>query len=195
MRALILIAVLAAGPACALDLPPRAQDLLGQGRAWVEVRPDADGYSGQIRAAIDIPASKEAIWAKMLDCDAALRMVANLKSCRILERDPQGRWDVREQVSRAAFLPSVRNVYRSDYDRPNGLRFRRTGGDMRVFEGSWRLETRPDGVRVSYEARAAAPFTVPGWIARATLRHDVSAALLALRREASSGQTAASVAP
>ena len=194
MRALVLIAVLAAGPARAGDLPPRAEDMLDRGRPWVEVTPDADGYSGQIRAAIDIPASKEAIWAKMLDCDAALRMVANLKSCRILDRDPMGRWDVREQISSAAFLPSVRNVYRSDYDKPNSIRFQRTGGDMRVFEGSWRLETRQDGVRVRYEARAAAPFTVPGWIARATLRHDVSAALLALRRE-TSGPTAASVAP
>jgi hypothetical protein len=194
MRALVLIAALAAGPACALDLPPRAQDLIERGRPWVEVRPDADGYSGQIRAAIDIPASKDAIWAKMLDCEAALRMVMDLKSCRILDRDPQGRWDVREQISRPAFLPSVRNVYRSDYDRPNRIRFHRTGGDMQVFEGEWRLDTRLDGVRVTYEARASAPFAVPGWIARAVLRHEVSAALVALRRE-TAGRTAAKSAP
>jgi hypothetical protein len=188
MRALFVIATLgaalAAGPAGAFDLPPRAQALLERGRPWIDVRPDADGYSGQVRAAIDIPAPRETIWALMLDCDAALRMVANLKSCRVLDRDPQGRWDVREQVSRAAFLPSVHSVYRSDYDRPKGIRFHRTGGDMKVLEGEWRLEPRPDGVRVTYEARAAAPFAVPGWIARVTLRHDVPAALTALRREA-----------
>lgn len=194
MRALVLIAVLA-GPACALDLPPRAEDLLDRGRPWVEVKPDADGSSGQIHAAIDIAASKEAIWAKMLDCNAALRMVADLKSCRVVDRDPQGAWDVREQVSRPAFLPSVRNVYRSDYDPPNRIRFRRTGGDMRVFEGEWRLDTRPNGVRVSYQARASAPFTVPGWIARSALRHDVSAALLALRRETTGGQTSVKRSP
>ena len=161
MRALILMAglaaVLGAGPARAFDLPAKAEAQLERGRPWVEVREDADGRSGR---------------------------VANLKSCKVLERDPQGRWDVREQVSRAAFLPSVRNVYRSDYDRPNRIDFRRTAGDMEVFEGGWRLESRLDGVRVTYEARASAPFTVPGWIARATLRHDVPAALLALRREA-----------
>lgn len=194
MRALVLIAALAAGPACALDLPPRAQDLLEHGRPWVEVRPDADGHSGQVRAAIDIPAPKEAVWAEMLDCDAALRMVADLKNCRILARDPQGRWDVREQISRPAFLPSVRNIYRSDYDPPNRIRFHRTGGDMQVFEGEWRLETRLDGMRLTYEARASAPFTVPGWIARAVLRHDVSAALLALRRE-TAGRTPVKSAP
>src|SRR5437762_185245 len=112
MRALMLFAILAAGPACALDLPAQAENLLDRGRPWVEVRPDADGRSGQIRAAIDIHASKEAIWAKMIDCSAALRMVADLKSCRVVDRDPQGAWDVREQISRPAFLPSVRNVYR-----------------------------------------------------------------------------------
>ena len=192
MRALFVITALgtalggtlAARPAGAFDLPPRAEELLERGRPWIEVHPDGDGYSGRVRAAIDIAAPKETIWALMLDCDAALRMVANLKSCRVLDRDPQGRWDVREQVNRAAFLPSVRNVYRSDYDRPNRIRFYRTGGDMKVFEGEWRLEPRPDGVRVIYEARAAAPFAVPGWIARATLRYEVPAALLELRREA-----------
>jgi hypothetical protein len=187
MHVLFLIAALAvltAAPAGAFELAPKAESLLERGRPWVEVKPDADGYSGRVRAAIDIPASKEAIWAKMLDCDAALRMVADMKICKVVERDPQGRWDVREQVSRGAFLPSVRNVYRSDYERPDRIRFHRTGGDMKVLEGEWRLETRPGGVRVIYETRAAAPFTVPGWISRAILRHDVSAALLALRREA-----------
>ncbi|MDB5424381.1 MAG: polyketide cyclase [Phenylobacterium sp.] len=192
MRAFLQIAAFAAalaaltapGPAGAFDLPPRAEAMLEHGRPWVEVRPDADGHSGQVRGAIDIAASKETIWALMLDCDAALRMVANLKSCRVLERDPQGRFDVREQVSRAMFLPSVRSTYRSDYDRPDRIRFHRIGGDMTVFEGEWRLTPRPAGVRVTYEARASAPFAVPGWIARATLRHDVPAALMALRREA-----------
>ena len=187
MRALLLLALAAAGPARAFDVPPRAEAVLERGRPWIDVRPDADGHSGQVRAAIDIAASKETIWALMLDCDAALRMVPNLKSCRILEHDQQGRYDVREQVSRAAFLPSVRSVYRSDYDRPDRIRFHRTGGDMTVLEGEWRLTPRPDGVRVTYEARASAPFSVPGWIARATLRHDVPAALVALRREAEAG--------
>jgi hypothetical protein len=181
---MFIAVIVAAGPGHALDLPPRAQAALERGRPWVEVRPDADGRSGQVRAAIDIAASRETIWALMLDCDAAIRMVANLKSCRILEGDPQGRFDVREQVSRAAFLPSVRSVYRSDYERPSRIRFHRTGGDMTVLEGEWRLLPRVDGVRVTYEARASAPFTVPGWLARAALRYEVPAALVALKREA-----------
>ncbi len=179
-----MTALAVAGPAHAFDLPPRAEAVLARGRPWVEVRHDEDGHSGQVRAAVDIAASKERIWSLMLDCDAALRMVTNLKSCRVVERDPLGRFDVREQVSGAPFLPPVRNVYRSDYDRPNRIRFRRTGGDMTIFDGEWRLIPHLDGVRVTYEARASAPFSVPGWLARATLRYEVPAALMALKREA-----------
>ena len=185
MRALPFLALLAtAGPAGAFEVPPRAEAVLERGHPWIDVRPDADGHSGLVRAAIDIAASKQTIWNLMLDSDAALRMVANLKSCRVIERDPQGRYDVREQVSGAPFLPAVRNIYRSDYDPPNRIRFRRTGGDMTVFDGEWRLAAHLDGVRVTYEARASAPFAVPGWLARATLRHEVPAALVALKREA-----------
>jgi carbon monoxide dehydrogenase subunit G len=185
MRALLLIALLAAaGPAGAADLPERAEALLDQGRPYVEVTPGADGSSGVIRAAIDVAASPAAVWSVMTDCDLAPKMVANLKSCRILERDPQGRWDIREEVSKMTFAPSVRTVYREDFEPPHAMAFHRTGGDLKLFEGEWRLEPHGEQIRVTYEARVAAPFAVPGWVARLALRHDVPMALLALRREA-----------
>jgi uncharacterized membrane protein len=184
MRALFLIAVLAAAPARATDLPARAQGALDRGRPYVEVKPDGDGSSGAILAAIDVAAPQATVWAVMTDCDLAPKMVANLKSCRILERDPQGRWDIREEVTMTTFLPSVRTVYREDFEPIRRMSFRRTGGDLKVLEGEWRLEPHGDQVRVTYEARVAAPFSVPGWVARLALRHDVPMALLALRREA-----------
>jgi len=185
MRALFLsAALLAPTVAGAADLPPRAQEQLDRGRPYVDVRADPDGSSGAIRAAIDVAAPEAVVWAVMTDCDLAPTMVANLKSCRILERDPQGRWDVREEVTRPTFTPSVRTVYREDFEPTNRMAFHRTGGDLKVLEGEWRLEPHGDQVRVTYEARVAAPFAVPGWLARLTLRHDVTQALLALRREA-----------
>ena len=124
------------------------------------------------------------MFAVMTDCDLAPKMVAGLKSCRVLDRDPQGRWDIREEVSQMTFAPSVRTVYREEFDPPHGMTFRATGGDLKVFEGQWRLEPHGEGVRVIYEAKIAAPFAVPGWVARLALRHDLPQALLALRREA-----------
>lgn len=185
MRAsLLAVAILVATAARAADLPDHARSLLDRGRPYVEVRPDADGASGAILAMIDVAAPQAVVWDVMTDCELAPTMVANLKSCRILERDPQGRWDIREEVTRPALTPSVRTVYREDFEPNRRMTFRRTGGDLKVFEGEWRLDPRGDRVRVTYQARVAAPFSAPGWVARLALRHDVPMALLALRREA-----------
>jgi hypothetical protein len=188
MRGIFIIAaagaMLGAAPALGVELPERAQAALERGRPYVEVRPGPDGSSGVILAAIDVAAPQAVVWSVMTDCDLALKLVANLKSCRILDRDPQGRWDIREEITRMTFMPSVRTVYREDFDPPNGMAFHRTDGDLKVLEGEWRLAPHGDQVRVTYEAHVAAPFAVPGWVARIALRHDVPMALLALRREA-----------
>lgn len=180
----LFLSLALAGPAGAFEPPAAAEAVLSHGRPYVEVLPDPDGSSGLIRAAIDISAPQATVWAVLTDCALAPRMAANLKSCRILERDPQGRWDVREQTSRATLLPSVRSVVRSDYEPFDRLSFRRVGGDLKVLEGQWALAPHGSQVRVTYDLRAAAPFSVPGWMARLALRRDVSMALLALRREA-----------
>jgi len=193
-RALLIagLALAAAQPAWALELTAKAQAALDHGRPFAEVTPGPDGASGVIRAAIDVAAPQAVIWSVMTDCDLAPQMAENLKSCRILQRDPQGRWDVREQVSKAGLTPSVRSVFREDFESPNRLSFHNVGGDLKVLEGEWRLAAHGDQVRVTYEAHVAAPFAVPGWMARLVLRHDVPMALLALRREAvaRTGQTA-----
>lgn len=175
---------LAAGPAAqAFELAPRAEAQLDSGRPYVEVRRDPDGESGMIRGAIEIAAPPEVVWSVITDCELAPRMVDSLKSCRILQKDPAGRWDVREDVSRMGFMPSVRNVFRSDYDPPRSVRFHRVAGDLMVFEGEWRIEPHGGRTRVLYESRVGAPFRVPGPIARLGLRYEVPRALLALRRE------------
>lgn len=198
MRRVLLFAAALSGAGearAASQLPDPALAQLERGRPYVDVEPGPDGASGVIHAAIDVAAPEAVVFRVMTDCELAPRMVANLKSCRVLDRDPQGRWDVREEVSKMPFAPSVRTVYREEFDPPHGMTFRATGGDLKVFEGQWRLEPRGDRVRVTYEARIAAPFAVPGWVARIALRHDLPQALLALRREAMARESSARAGP
>ena len=189
MRAMGLIfSALAADPGSGHAWEPAAADVraLSAGDLVLEVSPDPDGASGRIHAAVDIDAPRQTVWKTMLDCKLATRMVPGLQSCRVLEHDSQGRWDVREHVSRTwLFYPAVRTVFRSDYDPVQGFRFHGIAGDLKVLEGGWRLiplgGTR---TRVIYQSRAAAPFSVPGPLARLILRDQVGRALAALRREA-----------
>jgi len=185
--ALLVIALVCTGvaPARAWTPGPEAARRLAQGQAWLEVRPDPAGASGLVRAGLDIDAAPDTVWAVMLDCRLAPRMVSNLKSCRVLERDPAGRWDVREEVTKAMLLPPVRLVFRADYDPPHGYSFHRTDGDLAVLEGTWRLEPLDGGrrTRVLYESRAALPFALPGTLARMLLREEIARALQGLKRE------------
>src|SRR5690606_34501384 len=160
-----------------------ARAVLATGKPYVRVASEPGGV-GVIRAAIDIDAPPEVVWRVMVDCALAPRMVADLKSCRVLDRDPAGRWDVREHVSRNFPLPQVRSVFRSDYDPPKSVRMKKAGGEMRVLEAEWRLTPVEGRTLVVYENRVALPFPVPAPFARAALRRAVPKALLALRREA-----------
>lgn len=174
-----------AGAALAWEPDPVAVRTLERGRPYVQVR--SDGAAGVIHAAIDVAAPAEAIWSVILDCDRASRMVASLKSCSITERGPDGAWDVREHVSKPSLFPSVRNVFRSDYDMAGRIiRFQRVDGDMKLFEGEWRLTALEGGrrTRIVYESRAVVPFRAPAVLVRMAARRDVAAALIALRREA-----------
>src|ERR1700687_855698 len=159
----VLIGALALSPrfaSCALafDITPADEAKLAAGEVVSRVAPDPAGTAASVSAAIDIQAPPEAVWAVMVDCDRAPKFVPDLKSCRILESDPQGAWDVREHmIDWAWFLPMIRNVFRSDYDRPRLLTFHCVDGDLKESDGEWRLEPRNNGsaTRVFYVARLA----------------------------------------
>ncbi len=102
--ALILFALAATAPARAWS--PAENALLEAGEPVVALSPAPGGDATQIRAAIDIPAPAPAIWSIITDCTHTMRFVPGLESCRVLERDPAGRWDIREhEIAWMWFLP------------------------------------------------------------------------------------------
>ena len=184
LGALALAGLAYSSPALAADKGPAPT---------IEVKPDAQGASGEVRASIEIAAPPAEVWTVLTDCAAVPRLMVNVHSCRILDRDSAGRWDVREQITNASLLPAVRTVLRSDYDSPRSIRFHRIDGDFRVLEGAWLLEPLDGGARtrVTYESRMTAPFAVPNFVVRAVLRRDLPHTLINLRTACEARRAAA----
>jgi hypothetical protein len=171
---------------CAAVLTPLDAPSREASPPQVNVAYDEDASAADVTASIDIAAPPPIVYAVMLDCSLALRIVSGLESCRVLERSADGAWDVREHIiSINILLPRIRNVFRSDYDRDRRIRFRRVDGDLRASEGEWRLQPLAAGTatRVTYRSRVALSAPVPGLLVRAAIRYDVPSTLVALRRE------------
>jgi carbon monoxide dehydrogenase subunit G len=156
----------------------------------VSVEADSKGASGDIRAQVDIAAPPATVWKVLVDCGQVAHLMVGAKSCKVLQHDPAGHWDVREQVSQGALLPAIRTVLRSDYDAPRTVHFHRIDGDLKVLEGDWKLEPLDSGLRtrVSYDSRVTAPFGLPAFIARSVLRKDFPKTMNNLRNACEAAQ-------
>ena len=179
--------LLLAGPARA-DWALDAQGLarVAAGGVHADVRPDPRGATGLVHGAIDIAAPPDVVWGAITDCANAARVAPGVRGCRLVERDPAGRWDVREMiVGWNPVTAPFRTVFRSEFEARRVIRFRCVGGDVALCLGEWRLEALPGGrTRVLYENRATSPIPAPAPIARAAMRHNLLRSLESLRREA-----------
>lgn len=156
------------------------------GEVQVSATPEPGGAAASVQASVEIAAPPATIYAIMTDCAAAMRMVRNLRACRVLERDPAGRWDIREHRLRwTTLMPPMRNVFRSEYQPDRSIRFARTAGDLKANEGEWTLEPLRGGAatQVRYRARVALNAPVPSSVVRNGLNRDVPEMLRNLRRE------------
>ena len=167
----------------AATLNAEALSTLATGRPWVSVTVDPTSDAALIRAAIDIPAPSQKVWTTMIDCRNAGRMVTSVTRCRILSQGPG--WDVREHITRGGpLIPSIRNVFRSDYEPYRRIRFHRVDGDLKTMEGEWGLIplNGGKGTRVTYENRLSVRIFAPPALIRAGLRKDTPRVLENLRR-------------
>ncbi|MGE0063834.1 MAG: SRPBCC family protein [Xanthobacteraceae bacterium] len=178
------LTLLMALPAAAQAPTPDEAAALAAGEPAVNVAMDSAIDAARVRAAIDIPAPPATVWSVMTDCAHMMRFVPGLESCRVVEADPQGRWDVREhKINWAWFLPNIRTVFRADYDKPKTIKFRRIGGDLKMSEGQWRLVPRDGGTRLLYDALVAADVPVPNFVVLEAIRTDMAKVLRQLRAE------------
>lgn len=151
---------------------------------FVDVKPitTPNGDATSVSAAIEIAASPAAVWAVLTDCGRAAKVIPHLESCRIVDKDSAGRWDIREHIINPPLLPRIRTLVRNDFSAPRRLAFKLQGGDMRVSDGAWALQPVAGGTRLTYEAVIAPKFAAPQFLINRAMAQDFPAMLKAIQR-------------
>ena len=186
LSALLLMQALAGLAQGAWLAAPEVQQRLAAGEVVVQSATASapSGPRGGVRAAVRIRAPAATIWSVITDCRQTLLFVPGLRRCRSVARAPDGRWeDIEHEVRYSWFFPTVRYVFRADYDPPYRIDFRRISGDLKEEEGTWRLTPSADGSAtvVEYEMYLDPGFWIPQVLVARSLRKDLPAALLRLR--------------
>jgi len=156
-----------------------------QSEPSVRIEHDAERDAMMVHASIDIAASPKIVFGVISDCNRAPKFVPNLESCRILQKDPKGHWEVRETILNVMMLPRIRAVSRSEIEPPKRFAFRKVDGDMRISEGAWRLEPLDKGkaTRVHYDALFAISYPVPRFLVESAAYRDFPTLMKGVERE------------
>jgi uncharacterized membrane protein len=140
------------------------------------------GEVTHVRASIRINAPPANVWATITDCARAPRIIPHLESCRLIERDPAGRWDVREHVINPPLLPKMRTIVRNEFTPSKRLSFRLLSGDMKTSDGAWTLQPDKGGTILSYDAFVAPNFAAPQFLVSRSISNDFPRMLRAIAK-------------
>jgi uncharacterized protein YndB with AHSA1/START domain len=139
-----------------------------------EVTVSEEGSAWRIAVEGRMSAQVRQVWQALTDCAKARDFIPHFEACRIVEKDPAGRWDIRENISNPPFLPRNRTIIRSDYRAPHSFTYKLVSGDMRRSEGTWELIPQAGGTLLRYSALVEPLVAVPSFLIVPAIKNDVS---------------------
>jgi len=144
-----------------------------------------NGKTAKVFSMIIIDAHPEQIWSVLTDCQRAPEYVPGLKSCEILERSVDGNWEIRRHINNSKLLPKMVSEFRNDFAYPHSISFVRTGGDLSINQGEWRLSPIEGTTKtlVTYNCTLAAKTVIPDSMIRKSIRKKIPKVMLALEEE------------
>lgn len=172
MTALVLVLLAGGQPEASAQVLTAAEHL-----DLAPVRDPRDGTRG-LRAEFDIAAPISVVWAVLVDCDTAPQHVPGMQSCKVLDQDRAGLWDIREHRVKLPWFPLVlRNVVRSDYEPLARLRYQKARPDGQRLDGEWRLSAINGGAatHIVYVGYLTGVLPIPELILRAYVREGIEA--------------------
>jgi len=178
LSAVSLTLALTASASCfafeAPELTPAELTNLKNGEAIISVWKDRerDHKPTISKGGIDIMVPAADILAIMKDCARMSEVSSDIRGCEVLEKSPDGSWDIRKQkFAVSPVLPKFKTTFRTHYSENslNGyvMEIEKISGDLKVQEGRWDIiSLGPDQSRVTYQAALKPSLPIPAKIIR-----------------------------
>jgi len=133
-----------------------------------------------------IDAERTLVWSLLVDCQQALEYVPNMRACEVrdsgIAEDGHAFDLTYHRVKPYFFLPAVENLFRADYLPPEQIRFRKAGGDLVHFQGSWQFHASAEQqTLLQYDAEVDLRASVNVRGERRMIRKDVGEMLARLK--------------
>jgi ribosome-associated toxin RatA of RatAB toxin-antitoxin module len=113
-------------------------------------------------AHMTVPADVESVWSVLTDYDNLADYMPHLEKSEVLHRQSD-RVTLRQEGSLWFPMKKLKSTATMEVleTPPQEIAFRATEGDYAVYEGHWRLQARPEGTDLIYEAVIEPKFWVP----------------------------------
>lgn len=113
-------------------------------------------------AHMTVPADVENVWSVLTDYENLADYMPHLDKSEVIQRRP-GQVTLRQEGS--VWFPMKKMKSRATMEvresPPRQISFKATEGDYAIYEGHWRLQPRPEGTDLIYEALIEPNFWVP----------------------------------
>ncbi len=129
----------------------------------VEKIKNSEGRRG-VRSSFAINASREEIWAKLVDYERFEEVFQGIRKMRVLEQDNSG---AKLEFWIDAGPRDFHYVLYRHYEKPGvRLTWKRVSGDLKQIEGSWEIHNTPrlDVKLLTYESYVEIGGIVPTWL-------------------------------
>ncbi|NOR20714.1 MAG: hypothetical protein GQ538_11580 [Xanthomonadales bacterium] len=144
------------------------------------INADKPGAAARVTALLHTSADN--VWEILGYCKYELIYVKGLKICEVLDGD-QFQMTVRHRLRNSWYTPNIDFVFAASRDSSGTGRATLVSGDLRVFDGQWKLYPMEgeNSVIVVHEIRVQSRFPAPKWLIRRTLHNDLPDMLACIR--------------
>src|SRR5713101_2943738 len=143
-----------------------------------------EGEFVSVRASAELKASPRIAWEVLTDYDHLAEFIPDLRSSRVLRRDPDG--VLVEQKGEFGFLffrQPIEVTMAVSEQPPRRIFARSVAGSMKDMEGSYELQASDAGLRLAYSGRLVPDFFVPPLIGMALVRRSLDPRFRAMVEE------------